>query len=386
MPPSLPELWFGWGSSLVLLPGLPLARWGLMVAFLFRGLWDPQPSSPCTAWRSPLLPHALAPPAAPPMTQGLCWGAQNPHKRCQGAHQSWGLQGWWSWLCWATVRRLLMGGLLSSCPLAAQVSWRSCCWWISGPYRATAMVMSFLTKCAVKPLRLDCSFCNKVASSYPYLQMNPRMMFYFACTSHHPSVQIQLISCFSHRSRSPLSWMFLKKGSPDLKQEVVLGAWNEHWLCRPLHILKAITWVCCGVQDRTLKIVIIWPHWVLNCSYLMPTYGTSWLFCPPQCTAITKLVKTGHHIGHIILAVSQMRQFDGTSMAMEEIDRSWKCHLLKYKFSYSLVQRKLYGALLICQYHSHSQIPSNIIFINVFVTLLSRLLKVFLPWKVRTWL
>lgn len=202
--------------------------------------------------------------------------------------------------------------------------------------------MSFLTKCAVKPLRLDCSFCNKVASSYPYLQMNPRMMFYFACTSHHPSVQIQLISCFSHRSRSPLSSIFLKKGSPDLKQEVVLGAWNEHWLCRPLHILKAITWVCCGVQDRTLKIVIIWPHWVLNCSYLMPTYGTSWLFCPPQCTAITKLVKTGCHIGHIILAVSQMRQFDGTSMAMEEIDRSWKCHLLKYKFSYSLVQQVIW--------------------------------------------
>lgn len=100
-----------------------------------------------------------------------------------------------------------------------------------------------------------------------------------------------------------VSWIFLEKGSPDLRREVVLDG-NEHWLCRPLCILKAITWVCCGVWDRTLRIVIIWPHWVLNSSYLMPTYGTSRFFWPLQCTAITKLVKTGGHVGHVILAVS----------------------------------------------------------------------------------
>lgn len=75
MPPSLPELWFGWwwGSGLVLLPGLPLARWeqalGAAAGLPFRGtLRPPQISSPCTVWRNPLLLHALAPPAAPLMT------------------------------------------------------------------------------------------------------------------------------------------------------------------------------------------------------------------------------------------------------------------------------------------------------------------------------
>lgn len=107
------------------------------------------------------------------------------------------------------IRRLLMGGscravLLPSCSTGRTSRW-SCCWQISGPYRATAMIMSLLTKHAVKPLRLGCSFCNKVASSSPYLQRNPRVMLCFTCTSHHPSLEIPLISCFSHLSRGLMS-------------------------------------------------------------------------------------------------------------------------------------------------------------------------------------
>ena len=59
--------------------------------------------------------------------------------------------------------------------------------------------------------------------------------------------------------------------------------------------------------------------------------------------------------------------------------RSWKCHLLTYKFSCSLVQQKLYGALLICQYHSLHSNPFQHYFYKCFCDSHKQALKSFPP-------
>jgi len=91
--------------------------------------------------------------------------------------------------------------------------------------------------------------------------------------------------------------MLLEKGSPDLRWEVLLRSLDLQAPAHPaghnLSMLRA------AGQDTQEDCHPISPS--IGRFYLVPSYSTIWLLlCPPECTAVAKLVDTVGHVGCIM--------------------------------------------------------------------------------------
>ena len=148
-----------------------------------------------------------------------------------------------------------------------------------------------------RPLDLGCSSHSETILSRPYLHRKPRMML--SCVHLPPTNNRHPPDFLLEPSEqgSEVSQMSLEKGSPDLRWEVLLRSLDLQAPAHPaghnLSMLRA------AGQDTQEDCHPISPS--IGRFYLVPSYSTIWLLlCPPECTAVAKLVDTVGHVGCIM--------------------------------------------------------------------------------------
>lgn len=205
----------------------------------------------------------LSPPALAPMrTQGLRWGTQDPYKECQGALSARAFKA--GGAAQATGRRPLMGRSGSRGDHRA-VSLHSCSMGTPGVLQPAELRAIQSDKDFNESLHTCSNVHTQEAHSSALLHKHKHFLPLLAGEPLDLSLK-PLQSWFE------IFWTFLEKRGPDLEWEVVFRS-HEHWLCRPLFILQAIIWVFCWLQDRTVQIIFVWSHQVLNGLYVVPRTG-----------------------------------------------------------------------------------------------------------------